>query len=204
VYRQGRRAQQTDANIARIVKTAVGLIKKVRHVADITLDDIARQSGLTARTILRRFGSRDGVLEAAFGRLQVEFRGLRTPSAPGDVEAAMSSLLHQYERIGDLNIRALEEEDELILLHRNLEIARRYHRAWLNDVFRPQLSRLPLEEQDRRIKALYAATDIYVWKLLRRDLKLDRAQTEETFSRLVRGVLTQPDGRAPRLEGNGA
>jgi hypothetical protein len=31
------------------------------------------------------------------------------------------------------------------------------------------------------LTALYAATDVYLWKLLRRDLKLERRETEETF-----------------------
>jgi AcrR family transcriptional regulator len=191
-YTQARRAEQTGANTTRIVHACVALIKTVPHVGDITLDDIARESGLTVRTVLRRFGSRDGVFEAAFGLIQTEFAGLRVPSAPGDVDAAVASLLHQYEQIGDLNIRALAEEHQLVLLHRNLEIARRYHRDWLADVFSPHLSGVPPKERERRLTALYAATDIYLWKLLRRDLKLDRAQTQDTFNRLVRGVLTPP------------
>ena len=190
VYRQERRAQQADANTARIVEACVALIKGARRVADVALDDIARQSGVTVRTILRRFGSRNGVLDAAFGLLRTEFQALRRPSAAGDVDAAIASLLRQYERIGDLNIRALEQEHQLALLHRTLEYARRYHREWLREMFAPQLSHLAPTEQDRRMTALYAATDIYLWKLLRRDLKLDRARTRETFSRLVRGVLT--------------
>lgn len=196
-YRQARRAEQTDANTHRIVSACVALIKRVRHVADITLEDIARQSRLTVRTVLRRFGSRDGVFEAAFDRLHTEFESLRRPSKPGDVDAAVASLLRQYEQLGDLNIRGLEQEDQLALLHHNLEIGRRYHRQWLREVFWPHLSDLSLEEQERRITALYAATDVYLWKLLRRDLALNPAQTKDTFTRLVRGVLTRSDRRVP-------
>jgi AcrR family transcriptional regulator len=202
-YRQERRARQTDANTDRIVNACVRLLTSARHVADIALDDIARQSGLTVRTILRRFGSRDGVLEAAFGHLQTEFKNLRPASPPGDVDAAIASLLDQYEQIGDLNIRALEQEDQLPVLHRNLELARRYHRGWLRDVFGPQLSSLVVDERERRITTLYAATDIYLWKLLRRDLKLDRDETEDIFERLVRGALTQSRIQRAKREGRG-
>ncbi len=177
------------ANTNRIVTAAVALIKKVRRVADITLDDIAREAGLTVRTVLRRFGSRDGVLEAAFAKLGDEIQSLRQPTPLGNVARALSSLLDQYEQMGDLNIRALEEEDQLPLLHRMLERGRAYHREWLRDVFSPGLAGVAAAERERRLTALYAATDIYLWKLLRRDLKLDRAQTEDTFSRLVSGVL---------------
>jgi len=182
------------ANAERIVRTGVALIMRARRVGDITLDDVARESGLTVRTILRRFGSRDGVLEAAFARIKIEFAAFRRPTPPGDVDAALTSLVDQYERIGDVNIRALGEEDQLPLLHRTLVEARQHHRAWLNDVLGPHLEGLPPRERERRVTALYAATDVYLWKLLRRDLNLDRHLAEETFGRLVRGVLALPGG----------
>lgn len=188
-YRQTARAEQTDANTDRIVRACVTLIRTVRRLTEITLDDIARESGVTVRTVLRRFGSRDGALEAAFGPLSSEIRSLRPPTPPGDVEAAVTTILDQYEQMGDFNIRALEAEDLLPLAHRGLEVGRQSHREWLGGVFAPQLARLKPREREHRIVALYAATDIYIWKLLRRDLKLDRRETEETILRLVRGVV---------------
>jgi AcrR family transcriptional regulator len=193
-YRQDLRAQQTGANADRIAAAAAGLIARVRRVGDITLEDIARESRLTVRTVLRRFGSRDGALEAAFARLEEEFRGMRPPTRPGDVDAAVAALVDQYERMGDVNIRALEAEDQLLLLHRALERGRLFHREWLSAVFAPQLSGLTSDERDRRLTALYAASDIYLWKLLRRDLSLDRQNTEDTIHRLVRGVLAAAAG----------
>lgn len=191
-YRQDIRAQQTQANTDRIVQTAVALVKKTRRTADITLDDMSRDSGVTVRTILRRFGSRDGLLEAAFGEIKKEFKGYRTPTPPGDIDAAVRALVEQYERIGDLNIRALEQEHQLPLLHRTLAEARRSHREWLEYIFGPQIEPLTPRRREARLTALYAATDVYLWKLLRRDLKLERRETEETFLQLVHGVLT-PD-----------
>jgi AcrR family transcriptional regulator len=188
-YRQQLRAQQADANTERIVKAGVTLIKTSRRLADITLDDVARASGVTVRTILRRFGSRDGVLEAALQPLQNEVKSLRVETPPGDVDAAIASLLDQYEQIGDFNIRALEAEDLLALAHRGLEIGRQSHREWLAFAFAPQLDGLRGHEHEARLIALYAATDIYVWKLLRRDLKRSREETHDTMCRLVRGVL---------------
>jgi AcrR family transcriptional regulator len=189
-YRQQLRAQQTDANTERIVNAAVTLIKTSRRLADITLDDMARVSGVTVRTILRRFGSRDGVLEAALLPLQNEVKGLRVETPPGDMEAAIASLLDQYEQIGDFNIRALEAEDLLPLAHRGLELGRQSHRQWLEFAFAPQLDGLRGQEREARLIALYAATDIYLWKLLRRDLKRSREETHDTLCRLVRGVLS--------------
>jgi AcrR family transcriptional regulator len=189
-YRQQLRARQTDANTERIVNAGVTLIKTSRRLADITLEDIARASGVTVRTILRRFGSRDGVLEAALQPLQTEVKGMRVETPPGDLEAAIASLLDQYEQMGDFNIRALEAEDLLPLAHRGLELGRRSHREWLEFAFAPELDKLPVPEREARRLALYAATDIYLWKLLRRDLKRSREETHDTLCRLVRGVLS--------------
>ena len=41
----------------------------------------------------------------------------------------------------------------------------------------------------RAVHALHAATDVYTWKLLRRDLGLSRTETEKTMADLVVGVL---------------
>lgn len=189
-YRQGVRAQQTRANTGRIVSTAVALVKKTPRTADITLDDVSRDAGVTVRTILRRFGSRDGVLDAAFAEIKKEFKGYRAPTPPGDISAAVRTLLDQYERIGDLNIRALEQEHQLPLLHRALTEARRSHREWLEHVFGPCLLALSPRQRKARLTALYAGTDVYLWKLLRRDLRLDRVETEQAVLQLVHGVLT--------------
>jgi AcrR family transcriptional regulator len=196
-YRQDLRAQQTQATADRIVRTAVALVKKTRRTADITLDDLSRESGVTVRTLLRRFGSRDGVLEAAFAEIKREFEGYRAPTPPGDVDKAVKSLLDQYERIGDLNVRALEQEHQLPLVHRALTEARALHREWLEHTFAPQLDGSATREREARVTALYAATDVYLWKLLRRDLKLDRRETEAAFLRLVHGALApnQVDSR---------
>jgi AcrR family transcriptional regulator len=188
-YRQDARAQQTEANAQGIVEATVALVRSVRRVSEITLDDVAERCGLTVRTILRKFGSRDGVLEAAFARLSEEIEGQRLEAPAGDLNTALDSLLAQYEVMGDLNIRALEEEDQLPQLHEMLNFGRASHRAWLGRIFGPHLKAPTPEERESTITALYAATDIYLWKLLRRDLGLDRDQTAATFRRLVAGVM---------------
>jgi AcrR family transcriptional regulator len=189
-YRQEARARKTRANTDAIVTATIALLKRARRVSHITLEDIARESGLTVRTMLRRFRSREGAFEAAFAQMKEEFSRLRVPTPAGDVAAAVRSMLEQYEQIGEINMRALEEEHDLPLLHRMLEEARRMHRAWLTEVFAPQLARLSEPERARRMIALYAATDSYLWKLMRRDLHCSREEAEDAFRRLVEGVLS--------------
>jgi AcrR family transcriptional regulator len=196
VYRQEARARQAEANAAAILRATVARLLSAPVIADITLDDIARDAGLTVRTVLRRFSSRDGVFEAAYGWLRPQMEAARRDTPPGDVDAAVASLVDQYEQMGDFNIRALEQEHALPLLGRALGEARTYHRRWLGRAFAPNLAHLPPPERARRVTALYAATDVYLWKLLRRDLHEGRGAAEDVFRRLVRGVLAPTSPRS--------
>ena len=189
VYQQAVRAEQTAANTQSIVDAAITLVYSAGRLEEITLEEVARKSGLTVRTILRRFGSRDGVLEAAFAQLARQIVRDRPVTPPGDIDAALAALLHQYERDGDLNIKALDQESELPLLHQMMERGRAGHRAWLRRIFGPYLTHLDSAARKQRTNELYAATDVYVWKLLRRDLKVGKQQTADAFRHLVLGVI---------------
>ncbi|HLW55280.1 MAG TPA: hypothetical protein VKW06_20800 [Candidatus Angelobacter sp.] len=187
-YQQAARAEQTAANGQSIVDAAIELVYSVRRLEEITLEAIAGQSGLTVRTILRRFGSREGILEAAFVQLGRKMQVDRPNTPPGDIEAALGALLQHYELDGDLNIKALAQEADMPLLHMMMERGRKGHRAWLHEVFAPYIAHLSGAARERRITEFYAATDVYLWKLFRRDLRLGKEQTAEAFRRLVLGV----------------
>jgi len=42
---------------------------------------------------------------------------------------------------------------------------------------------------EHELTAFVAATELYLWKLLRRDLNYDLSQTHQTFKRLVNGLI---------------
>jgi hypothetical protein len=81
-------------------------------------------------------------------------------------------------------------EHRLPILADVLAMGRQKHRAWLQQVFAEEL---PDDARQRRrtLTALYAATDVGVWKLLRRDLGTSRAETVQIMRRLVAGALAQ-------------
>jgi AcrR family transcriptional regulator len=192
-YRQTARAEQLEANTQLVLKTAVGLLRSAPKLRDLTLDEIASASGVTVRTILRRFGTRDGLLEAAFLALRDEIESHRPPVKPGDIDGALETMFGHYELDGDLNVRALEQEHEYRLVHEALEHGRAYHRQWLENIFGPHLEHLKPEARNQRILELYAATDVYLWKLLRRDLGQSAAATAHTISNLALAVLNRKE-----------
>ncbi len=66
-------------------------------------------------------------------------------------------------------------------------------------MFAADLPRDP-DARARAVNALHAATDVYTWKLLRRDLRLERGETERTMADLVRGVLDPSPRAEPRKD----
>ena len=86
-----------------------------------------------------------------------------------------------------LNLLAQEANGDP-LPRRASEEGRAYHRAWAVRCFGPWAG----EPDPVRIDALVAATDLYVWKLLRLDLGRSREATERVVARLVRSVLEAP------------
>jgi hypothetical protein len=63
------------------------------------------------------------------------------------------------------------------------------HRRWVTDVFAPQLQGLSPAAREEALDLLVVATDVYTWKLMRRDRGLSRNQTEQRINSLVAAVL---------------
>ncbi|HXV94212.1 MAG TPA: helix-turn-helix domain-containing protein [Pseudonocardia sp.] len=176
----------------RIARAALRLLLE-RWFEDVTLADIARAAAVSHQTVLNHFGSKEGVVRAAIEMLGRETMQRRTAAVPGDVEGAVHILVGEYERFGDANARWAASADRLGGLAPLLDEALAAHQGWLEQVFGP---RLPAQQPARRlvVDALHAATDVYTWKLLRRHLRLDRADTERTMVELVAGVLDRIAG----------
>ena len=67
-------------------------------------------------------------------------------------------------------------------------MARRLHRAWVRDTFAPFLA--TAVDPEALTDLLVVATDVYTWKLLRRDRGLSRDRTEQRMRALVDALLT--------------
>jgi hypothetical protein len=56
-------------------------------------------------------------------------------------------------------------------------------------VFAPQLERRRGSARTQLYNILLVTTDVYVWKLFRRDLALSRSAAESTMRKMLAGVL---------------
>jgi AcrR family transcriptional regulator len=177
------RAEGMYATRDRIVERALKLAIE-RPYEDITLIEIAKAAGVSHQTVLNHFASKENVAAAAAELLGRQTAAARARAVPGDRAGAIAILVREYERFGDANVRWASASERLGALAPLLDRARADHQEWLARIFGDHLP-----PRRRAIHALHAATDAYTWKLLRRDLRLSRAETERIMLDLVNGVL---------------
>lgn len=184
---RGRRAADTAD---RILDATRALLEE-RPVVEVTLPAIAQRSGVAVRTVLRHHGSHDGVLAATAESVAADIRTRRDASPAGDVTAAIADLIDHYERDGALVLRLLSQEPGGDAFAADAANAGRdYHRTWVQRCLVPD----DTEPNARELltDALVAATDLYVWKLLRLDYGRSRPHVTATVERTVRALLEAP------------
>jgi AcrR family transcriptional regulator len=190
------RAEGMAATRDRIVKAALKLALGQAY-EDITLAAIAEAADVSHQTVLNHFESKEKVAAAAAELLARDTAAARARAKPGDLHGAIRILVGEYERFGDANARWAVASERLGSLAPLLDAARASHQAWLERIVP---DRLPAAAAARRhaIHALHAATDVYTWKLLRRDLRVSREAAERIMLDLANGVLDRLSGRARR------
>jgi AcrR family transcriptional regulator len=183
------RAAKAEATRARIRASAVALYCN-SAIEDFTLEEVARRAGTTVQTVLRAFGSKDELIYAALEEMAAGGVFLK-PAQPGDVRAAVTSFFDIYESVGDLVMQRLSEERRRPALKATLDQGRENHRDGVKTAFAPQLERLHGAARAQLLSALIVVTDVYVWKLLRRDMALGRTASEAIVRNIVLGVIEQ-------------
>jgi AcrR family transcriptional regulator len=188
-YRQTARATAAESLRQGIVAAFNDLLL-TRWIDEITLDEVAVSAGTTRQTVIRLFGGKDGLLEAALDFLRAE-AAPRT-SMPIDVSAraAVEALIVHYEAVGDMVVRFLAQEERHSALRPLLALGRHEHRAWVAERFGSTGSGLSELERERQITRLIVATDIYTWKLLRRDF----GKSQDEVLDLMVGIINKERG----------
>lgn len=183
----GIRAESAAATGRRILDAAIHHFGE-RPYDEVTLSEVASDAGVTVQTVLRRYGSKQGLVDAAAERGADEVRRSRWSVSPGDVEAAVRGLVEHYERWGDRSLRFLAQEERVEAMRRVTDAGRRLHHEWVDHAFGPLLEAVSGLEQRRLRAQLIAVTDVYVWRILRRDLGLGATETGRTLRELVGSI----------------
>ena len=180
-YTMVARADAVEATRLRILDSLFRLAR-TRMFPEIPLDDVAAEAEVSVQTILRQFGSRAELIEATMD-YAIERVRLDRDAPAGDVDAAMRALLDHYEDRGKTALIMLAQETSHPQVERITEMGRHMHREWVESVF------APFAPDAATTDLLVVATDVYTWKLLRRDRRLSRRATETRMKLLVRAVL---------------
>jgi AcrR family transcriptional regulator len=183
-----RRAQSTDRTRASILDAATRIFWE-EPSRELKLEGIAREAGVTVQTVIRHFGGRDGVFEAAVEREMGRVRDERDPDAVSTPDQAVRQVVAHYERIGDHGVRLLAEEHRSPTVASLVARGRAVHRTWCEQAFAATLSALQGSSRRRRLAQLVAVCDVYTWKLLRRDAGLSRRSTELAMLELLTPLL---------------
>lgn len=152
---------------------------------EVTLDEIAETAGVSRQTVHRHFGSKEELMIAVTEWRRPQEAEAMSAIAPGDVGAGIAWFVDRYEEMGDAVVRFLAIEGRIGAVDDLLSNGREAHLAEIEHIFGSLLS----GDRSRTVLALYAATDVMVWKLLRRDFGRSRVETESVMRLLVEGIV---------------
>lgn len=154
----------------------------------VTLQQIARDSGVTVQTVIRRFGSKEELFEHLANREGKRIITDREVPEDEGLSAALAALVKHYERDGDMMINFICQEQHFELIRKIVERGREVHREWVETHCRSLLSGIKGKERVRISHAAITATDLYTWKLLRRDNGLEPDEVVEIMQKLLNGL----------------
>jgi AcrR family transcriptional regulator len=183
-YTMVARAEAAAATAERILASAWQRFSDQPY-EDVRLADIAADAGVTVQTLHLRFGTKDELFVAAWTWMAAPEAAQRDSAPVGDVQTAVRVLYDSYDQDGDAVLRLLAQEERSPAVRQMADAGRRWHRGWVERTFAPMLAGLSGAARERRLVKLIVATDLLVWKLLRREMGLGRRRAEQIVAEMV-------------------
>jgi AcrR family transcriptional regulator len=153
-----------------------------------SLDRVAASAGTTRQTLLRHFGSRAGLTEAAIARAFEHVAEQRMGAPREDIAGAVENLLDHYEERGRVSLRISRVEGDGMVAELNRR-GRSFHRDWVEHAFGRWLDAVPAPERRRLRAALIALCDVQTWWLLSHDMELEHGELAATLTLTIRRLL---------------
>ena len=186
-YRMEKRAEDAAETHRRILDAAIRLFGE--RLDEVSLADVATAADVTVQTVLRRFGSKEGLTEAAINMGTDEVKRQRWLAPSNDLSASVRGLVEHYEQWGERSLRFLSHEARSPAIRRLTDAGRALHRDWVDHAFAARLAAAKGAARDRLRARLVAVTDVFVWKILRHDHGFSVATTELTLRELITAVI---------------
>ena len=184
----GARAEAAAATGERIVAAAHRRFVELDY-EDVTLDSVAADADVTVQTVLRRFGSKEGLARAIRDLQTSQIVNQRDTAPVGDVPGAIRILVEHFEQTGDNALHLLRQGHRVPPLAEITAFGRANRAQWVERVFEPWLALHRGVARARLRAQLISTCDVQMWNLLRHLQGLSRRQTEIALIELVEGVL---------------
>jgi len=189
-YTQTARAAAQDRTRAALLDAAERAFFAPAGWDGASLEAIAAEVGSTKQTLLRHFGSKDGLLIAAADRAFARVRDQRMAAPQGDVAGAVDNLLEHYDEHGARAIRlAAPDGDGPIAAYG--QRGREFHYNWVEHAFAPWLRTRRGRARTRLRAALIVACDVHAWWILTHDLGLGRDDVRATLILTIERLLEE-------------
>ena len=132
-YRMTARAEAAERTGQRIIDAMLGLYADVPYDR-IRLEDVAAEAEVTVQTVIRRFGTKHGLLAATVER---ELPGSPPTARPrwGEPQGTLHSLVRYYENHGALILKLYAEAGQAPGVPELAARSRSYHVSWCREAF---------------------------------------------------------------------
>jgi AcrR family transcriptional regulator len=177
------RAEGAERTADRIIDAMLARFTSASY-EQIRIEDVATDAGVTGQTVIRRFGTKAGLMIATVERELGRIAAAREAAARSTPAETIRDLVAHYERYGLL---ILKTYSEAALVHGLPEIAARgraFHVDWCRRVFAMD-DALSVEQRAVRGAQIVAICDATTWRILRFDGGLDPARTEVALRELL-------------------
>jgi len=188
--------EPADGRAARSHRTRHAILDAMRALhaeGDLrpTVPRIAARAGVSLRTVWQQFADREALLLEAVRRDREIQRSLVTRIDPDQplaarVEAFVAQRTRVLEEMTPTWRAARVHQPFSVELQRDRKRRNSGARAEVEQVFGPELSRLPAQQRERLANALHAASLWSFWETLRAELELSPLAA----SQIVKGTFT--------------
>jgi AcrR family transcriptional regulator len=157
----------------------------------VSLEALARCAGTTKQTLLRHFGSKDGLLMQSLMRGAAQVRDQRWSTPTSDIPGAVENVIDHYEQWGERSVRigAWQRGPTVLALFANA--ARQMHYDWVEHAFARWLERFDDETRSERQAILVVLCDVQTWWILSNDLGLSRRKVHAILTDQIERALEQ-------------
>lgn len=188
-YRMTARADAAERTGERIIDAMLARYAATPYDR-IRLEDVAADAEVSAQTVIRRFGSKHGLLAATVER-ELGKIGAERAAALGESPAStLHALVRYYEDYALLILKVYAEAHQAPGVPELAARGREFHVRWCHQAFGDALvPGLDEETRNRRLAQIVAICDATTWRILRQDGGLSPEQVEVALTEMLDPLL---------------